>query len=113
MKEGAIMYRIRKQIPFLLLNFLMFLLAPLCIIDTGSAMLIILGIMPLISFVNGLAYGIKHGFHLLFPFLIALLFIPSIILYFNQTAIIYIPAYGIISLVGNMFGNMYHQKTKI
>ena len=40
-----------------------------------------------------------------------LIFIPSIFIFYNESAMIYVFAYGLVSLVGNLIGDKISQKT--
>ncbi len=78
-------------------------------------MVLMLIAIPLITFITSLIYGIKNKFNGLYPFVIALLFIPTIYIYYNHTAAIYIIIYGVIALIGNFIGDLikkFDKKTK-
>ena len=98
------MEKLRKIIPYLLINIVIFYLLPVLMKNTGSAMLIMLILMPLTSFVTSLACGYKNTFTWIYPLLVMLIFIPSIFIFYNESATIYIFVYGIISLIGSFLG---------
>lgn len=104
------MEKLKRMLPYLILVALTFYLLPLLIQDTGSAMLILLIGIPVICFIVSFIYGLKNSFHWLFPVLIMLLFAPSIVIFYNDSAMIYIPAYGVISLIGNFAGSLVHKR---
>ena len=98
------MEKLRKMIPYLLINTLIFYLLPYLIKDTGSAMIILLVIVPVASFLVAYAYGYKNSFSWIFPILVMLIFTPTVFIFYNESATIYIFAYGIISLIGSLLG---------
>ena len=95
---------IKKMLPCLILMIITFYIFPLLIQNTGMGMLILLIIVPLICFVCSFLYGIKNHFHLLFSILLTVLFIPSVFIYYNSSALIYAPIYGLLSLLGMLLG---------
>ncbi len=96
-----------KVLPYLLVNIIAFYLLPLVIKDTGSAMFIMLVGIPVICFVTSIIFGIKHSFKLLYPIGVALIFAPSILIFYNSTAWVYIIVYGVIALIGNFIGKLF------
>ncbi|WP_018659294.1 hypothetical protein [Allofustis seminis] len=100
------MKKLEKMIPFIAANFFAFYILPLIIKDTGSAMFILLVGIPMINFIAALIYGMKNSFSWLYPLLVMLLFIPTLFIFYNESAWIYIVVYGIISLIGSYLGNL-------
>lgn len=98
------MKRMRNMVPYLAVIILDFYLLPLLIRDTGSAMLMLLAVVPLICFVCSFLYGIKNSFYLLYAVIVAILFIPTIPIFYNSTAWVYVFGYGALALVGNAIG---------
>lgn len=97
------MKNIQNQIPYLLIIVLAFYGFPF--IDQGSGMLILLILFPLVCFLVALVYGVKQPFSLVYSILVMALFIPTIFIFYNETASFYIGIYGVISLVGNLLGS--------
>lgn len=91
----------------LLLNFY---ILPLLISDTGSAMVMMLFVMPLLCFLISIGYGLKNGFHVLYGMFVALMFIPSIFIFYNESAWIYALAYGMIAFIGNIIVLLFLKK---
>ena len=81
---------------------------PLLAKDTGTAMLMMLCIMPAVTFACSLVSGVGRGFDWLLPVVTAVLFIPSIFIYYNASAWVYAAVYGALSLAGNGLGRMLH-----
>ncbi|WP_276885805.1 hypothetical protein [Anaerococcus lactolyticus] len=98
------MEKLKQMLPYLLIMIGIFYVSPMLIIDTGSGMFILLVLVPLACLLTSLAYGFKNFFTLTFPILVMLIFIPSIFIFYNDSAIVYVFAYGAISLVGSFLG---------
>lgn len=97
-------------IPYAIVLAVNFYLLPCLIRDTGMAMVMMLCVIPLITFVCGVICGVRQGFALFLPLLTMVLFFPTVFIYYNITAWVYIPVYGIITLAGNGFGRIFYKK---
>lgn len=106
------MKKIKKMLLYLIIMTLAFYLLPLLIIDTGSGMFILLLVIPIICLIVPFIYGIRNSFNLLFTLLVMLLFAPTIFIFYNKSASVYIVAYGMITLTGNFLGSLFHKKNK-
>lgn len=95
---------IKSLAMFLLINIVLFYILPLLITDTGSAMSVLLVILPLSCLFVAVIYGSLNSFYIAYPLLVALAFIPTIWIFFNESAWVYIPVYGGIALIGNLIG---------
>ena len=104
MEEAAMTPTFWSVFPYLLVIIIDFYILPLLIRDTGSAMIMLLIILPFICFASSVFYGIRHSFHLSYAFIVAILFLPSLFIYYNISAWIYSLIYGIIALAGNLTG---------
>lgn len=104
------MEKLRKMLPYLLIIIFAFYILPLLIKDTGSGMLILLIGIPAICFVVSFIYGIKNSFNWLFSVFIMILFVPSIFIYYNESATIYVLVYGVISIIAQFIGSLLHNK---
>lgn len=98
------MEKMKNMLPYLLVIIIDFYVLPFIIRDTGSGMIMLLIVMPVICFISAVIYAFRNGFHLLFAIMTALLFIPTIFIFYNFSAWIYIVSYGITALLGNMLG---------
>lgn len=105
------MDKFKRMLWYLLICVAAFYVLPLLGKDTGSFMLILLMAIPLICFVASLFYGVKNGFNFIFSLIIGVLFIPTIFIYYNSSAWVYIIAYAIISMVGNLIGGFFVKPT--
>ena len=99
------MNRIKKLLPYLMVNVICFYLLTLLMKDTGSAMFILLFVIPVITFVNAIMCGRKNSFDLLYPLLVMVIFVPYVLINMNESATIYIFIYGAISLIGCFVGS--------
>ena len=97
------MKKIKNQFAYLLIIALTFYGLPL--IDRESGMLILLILFPLVCFLVALVYDVKQSFSLVYSILVMVLFIPTIFIFYNETANFYIGVYGVISIVGNLLGS--------
>ena len=88
-----------------MVNIICFYLLTLLMKDTGSAMFILLFVIPVITFVNAIMCGKKNSFDILYPLLVMVIFVPYVLVYMNESATIYIFIYGAISLMGLIVGS--------
>lgn len=99
------MKKLKKEIILFVFQFLLFYILPLFAGPTdtmGLVFLIIAGTLFISLLFGGLScFRFKH----LYPFVISLLFIPSVFIYYNDSAIIYSFWYFCISLVGLILGS--------
>ena len=102
--------RLTALIPYAALLAVNFYAFPLLAKNTGTAMLMMLCVMPLITFICSLIYGAKHGFDLLPPLMTAVLFAPTVPIYYNSSAWVYVLVHGAISLAGNGAGRIFYQR---
>lgn len=99
-----------KMIPYLLVNAIAFYLLPMIIQDMGSAMLVLLLAIPLICFSIAIVFGVKNSFNWIYPLAVALLFAPTIFIFYNESATFYTAIYGILALVGNLIGKIFYKR---
>ena len=104
------MEKLKKMLPYLLINIGMFYLLPTLMKDTGSAMIILLILMPIGCFLTSLAYGENSSFSWPYPIFVMLIFLPSIFIFYNESAMVYVFVYGFISLLGSFVGDRVFRK---
>lgn len=97
-------------IPYAIALAMNFYVLPLLIKDTGSGMLMMLLVIPMITFVCSVIYGVRQGFDFLLPIIATVLFAPTIFIFYNDSAWIYIVAYAVIALAGNGIGRIFYKK---
>lgn len=78
------MEKLKKNMVFYLLLLIDFYIIPLVIKDTGSAMIVMLAIIPLICLIISVFYGIRNGFDYWYILSVAIIFIPSIFFFITQ-----------------------------
>lgn len=106
------MSNIKRFLPFGIVIAFAFYVLPFIIKDTGSAMFVLLIILPIVNFIVGVVFGAKFGFHWFLPIIVALLFIPTIFIFYNSSAWGYSPAYGVINLAGIGIGTLFQRKKR-
>lgn len=106
------MKKLKNAWPYLLVTILGFYLLPLMLRDTGSAMLLMLVGLPFICFACACLYGMKHAFSFYYALFVAIVFLPTIFIFYNSTAWVYTIGYGIIALAGNLIGAVLYRWTK-
>ncbi|MGF3076492.1 hypothetical protein [Facklamia sp. P12955] len=107
------MEKVRKMLVYLIVIAFAFYLLPFFIKNTGSGMLVLLLAIPMTCFISSLIYGMKHSFNWSFPMLVALLFIPTLFIFYNESASIYSLIYGVISVLGSFLGSLLYKKKKV
>ena len=82
--------------------FIDFYVIPRFIKDTGSAVIVMLMIIPLICLITSVFYGIRNGFDFWYILIAAIMFTPSIFMFYNSSAWVYVIGYAVIALLGNL-----------
>ncbi len=98
----AQMNRFKGVLPYFCVLLLDFYALPLLMRDTGSGMFLLLAAMPAICLAASAAFGVRNGLRLWYAPAVALLFAPSVPLFYNDTAWVYVPAFGVLALLGNL-----------
>ena len=98
------MDKLKKNIFIYILLIINFYFLPALIKDTGTAMVMMLIIIPLITLFVSIYYGKKNGFDIWYIISVGILFFPSIFLFYNSSALIYTVIYTAIALIGNLIG---------
>lgn len=99
--------QLQKILPYAIFMALVFYGLPNLIQDTGSAMFILLSVLPLATFLAALVYGYKEGFCLLYLLMVVLLFLPTLFLFYNISAWIYVVIYGLLAALGMGLGRWF------
>ena len=87
---------LKKNIIFYILLFIDFYIIPRFIKDTGSAVIVMLMIIPLICLIT------SQSLHFLYILIAAIMFTPSIFMFYNSSAWVYVVGYAVIALLGNL-----------
>lgn len=98
------MKRYLKEIIILLIQLFMFYIFPLFAGPTDAIGMVILILLAtiLLSFILGIIS--KGKIKYLYPFVIAIMFIPSVFVYYNESALVHSLWYLIVSIVGLLIG---------
>ena len=93
-----------KEITILLIQLFMFYIYPLYALrlDPIGMVIIILSVTILVSTILGIISNKKIKY--LYPIVISLLFIPSIFIYYNESALIHSIWYLVVSFIGLIIG---------
>ncbi|MBN2239133.1 MAG: hypothetical protein JW712_05115 [Dehalococcoidales bacterium] len=98
------MRKIKPMLPWLIIIVLGYFLLPL--LGRGYGVFLV----PVIIFGCSILYGLRNSFHwtyLAYALTVAVLFVPPLFIYFNTTALMYIPICGGIALVGSLTGRLF------
>ena len=87
-----------------------FYIVPMLIKDTGSGMFILLIVIPLITLITSLIYGLRNTVDFIYPLIVAILFIPTLFIYYNISAWVYIIAHSLITFIGELLGKTLQRK---
>lgn len=89
---------------------IIFYLIPILIIDTGSGIFILLIVIPLMTLITSIIYGLRNTFDFIYPLIVAILFFPTLFIYYNSSAWVYVIAYSMIALIGELLGKTLQRK---
>lgn len=103
------MDKIKKNWIYYLIIFITFYLIPILIKDTGIGIFILL-IVCLIILFTSIIYGLSNKFDFIYPLIVAILFIPTLFIYYNTSAWVYVIAYSMIALIGELLGKTLQRK---
>lgn len=101
----------KKIIPYLTVQFVLFYILPffILILDLHLWILLLLFINPLVTLINSFVYGLRMGFNILYSILVVILFVPTVFIFYNSSALIYAVIFGFVSLFGNILGNLFRK----
>lgn len=105
------MKRYLKEIVILILQLFMFYISPLFAGPTdamGMVFLIILATLLLSIIIGSVS---KEKIKYLYPIIVAILFIPSIFIYYNESAFIHSIWYLVVSSIGLLIGTIIYKLT--
>lgn len=102
--------RLVPLMPYLAALAIDFYLLPFLVRDTGTAMLLMLCVMPLIALFTGVLYGVRRGFGAPLPIAALVLFVPTVFIYYNASAWVYGAVYAAVVFAGTVIGKVFHGK---
>ncbi len=103
----------KKLLPYVLCCATAFYGLPLLGESTGGFMLILLIAIPLICLVVSFIFGMKYGLDLLYPLSVGLVFVPTIFMYYNSSASVYVFGYAALAMLGMFIGKSLSESKKI
>ncbi len=80
-----------------------FYIIPLFIVDTGTAIIFILVIIPLICFLSTIFYAFNLKSNILYPIISILLYLPTVYIYYSGETF-YVKIYALIIFLGYILG---------
>ncbi|WP_270467589.1 hypothetical protein [Catenibacterium mitsuokai] len=104
------MDKIKKNWVYYFIIFITFYLIPILIQDTGSGMFILLIVIPLITLITSISYGLRNVFDFIYPLIVAILFIPTLFIYYNASVWTYILVYSMNAVIGELLGKTLQKK---
>ena len=98
------MNKFKKEIIIIMIQLIMFYIYPLFIKLVGPIGMVL--IILLVTFILSLIMGTvsKEKIKYFYPFLVSLVFIPTVYIYYNDSALIHSIWYLIVSIVGEFLG---------
>ena len=103
---GGTMKVFKGMIPYIAGIAAVFYLLPLCMGNTVGAIMVLLFAMPVLCLAISFLYGRRHGFHWIYPLAVCLCFLPSIWIFYNESALVYVAVYGGLALLGSFLGGL-------
>ena len=67
-------------------------------------------INSLYALISSFIMSKKYGFNILIVLLIAVLFIPTVLIYYNKTALIYAIIFFILAFIGGFIGDLFYKR---
>lgn len=104
------MDKIKKNWVYYFIIFIAFYIVPMLVKDTGSGIFILLIVIPLIMLITSFVYGLRNTFDFIYPLIVAILFIPTLFVYYNISAWSYIIVYSMIAVIGSLLGKTLQKK---
>lgn len=107
MKKEIFKVKMKKSVPHVAVQTTMPLaiMGAICVLPVyGGEMFTFLLLFPLLTAIIGVSYGMAQGFFLGYPVLVGLSFLPTILLFLNITAVLYVIWYGGFGLIGMTLG---------
>ena len=99
------MKRYAKELIIFVLQLFMFYILPLFAGPTDMMGLVLLIVLATLLFSFILGIGSNNKVKYLYPIIIAIVFIPSVFIYYNETALVHAVWYLVVSGVGLLVGS--------
>lgn len=80
--------------------------------DTSMLVLLVflLFINPTFGFISSVVYACKYGFSSICPIMIAILFLPSVFIFYNISALIYVLVYLVVAFIGSGLSHVMYRR---
>lgn len=96
------MEQFKKNAVFYVILVLDFYGLPWLIRDTGSAMAMMLAVMPVVCVAASAGYGLRNGFRFGYVLAVAALFAPTIWIFYDESAWVYTVVYAGLAAVSSL-----------
>lgn len=102
--------KLSALLPYVITLAIIFYVLPLLIKNTSIGMFMLLLVIPLLTLICAVIYGVRQGFDFLLPVAATILFAPTIFIFYNASAWVYIIAYSVVALIGNGIGRAFNKR---
>ena len=104
------MKKYRKEIIILIIQFLMFYIYPLLVVDMNNPFGMVFMIL-LVTFILSIIIGriLKDKIKYFYPIIISVLFVPSVFIYYNESALVHSLWYFVVSFIGIGLGTITYK----
>lgn len=99
------MEKIKKMLPFLSTNILAFYILPLVVRSNYFLVVTLMMLFPLLTLGESMMCANKCGFSILYAILVGAFFIPTVYIFYNSSALIYVLFYVIAAIIGSFIGS--------
>jgi len=105
------MERYFKEVIIFILQSFVFYLLPMCMGNIGAIGMVLL--ILFLTFVLSIVIGSisENKIKYLYPVIVSLMFIPSMFIYYNESALIHSIWYLVVSSIGLLFGTILYKLT--
>ena len=102
--------KLKEMVAYLIPVIVVMYILPLFGVDIVSRGFITLLAIPAMCFLTAFVYAIKKGFDVNYAIMVAVLFTPTLFIYYTSSALIFISIYGILALVALILGSVFHKE---
>lgn len=105
--------KFRPLMPYLFITEIVYYIVPMVAIVLNIFELLVFSMVvlfPIVTFVCALMSAKKYGFSWIYTITISVLFIPTVFIYYNLSALVYLLMYATASILGNMIGDFIKKK---
>lgn len=106
-------YNLKSVALYALVLILTYYLTPNVIETVGDGAVVLLFIIPLVILMSAFAFGRMDGVNLVISLITGLLFIPTIYIFYHGAGWVYVPAYALIALIGDVTGTYVYNTGRL